>query len=842
MEGAEPYGASDRQALPDAAPVLELSTDRPRLTAREFRGETESMSLPAETVARLEELSARTGVPPTVVVLTVWAAVLNRHTGQRDLLLGVDAARFAEASNADAPAGTGIVPLRVELRPEAPFAAELRRFYDHVVDALRKPLVTRPSVPLRALTGPVSPQAVRRAAPDVALSMERDGADTVLSLHYNASLFIRTTAAWMLGHCAALLSEAVAKPEQPVRDLRVQDTPSAADAWPLPTPDGFTAPAPAERDETLVGRFRRTAAAQGDRIAVTGPSGTLTYRELDRSTSRTARRIRRAAGPGRVVGLLCAHDIGSVAGVWSVLKTGAAYVPLDPRQPDSRLTRLLLDADADAIVCDPDLADRAASLSRGIHVVPLDLSGPDTTADPSDAGDPGAGDPDPGDLDGGDPDALAYLLHTSGSSGRPKAVMQTQSNVLAHALVYATRIRIGPGDQVPLLARYNFDAAVMDLYGALLTGATLHVLDPLLPAAQLRDRLADAEASLVHCTPTLFRHLVGDLPPDAAQSVAALRSVRVVVLGGEEATQQDLRGFLAAFPATSHLVNGLGPTECTMAVQHLAGRADLGGTVLPVGHPVEGVQVRLVDPDGHPTELCGELEIRGERIASGYWNQPEVTAAAFRTDADGTRCYRTGDLARRRADGALVFRGRKDRQIKIRGHRVEPGEIEAVLRGHPTVAEAVLTVDTRQSGARLVAHVTPATAFLPDVDELRGYLGRILPEHAVPWRIVALERLPLGPTGKLDRSALPAPEEAVSRGAETPRTPTELAVAGIWCRVLGIASPELHGNFMASGGDSIRTLDLLVAVKDELGVEVPLTEFLAAPTIATLAHVIEREK
>ncbi|SDT81836.1 amino acid adenylation domain-containing protein [Streptomyces sp. TLI_053] len=818
----------------DGATEIDLATDRPRATAGPYRPGTERLPLPAATAALLDEVSGSAGVPPSITVLTAWAAVLHRHTGQSDLLLGL----------ATGPGtGPGVRPLLLRLRPAAPFAEELLRVHA-AADATAATTTDagaaaphRAPPELRALAGHPGDRELREAAPDLALSLEREDGAAGLCLRYNTGLLARSTALWVLGHCLTLLGEALADPGRPVRELRVQDEPPAA-PWSLPVPAGFTAPAPPGPGETLVDRFLRTAAEHAGRTAVTGPSGTLDYAGLERVTAATARRLRRFGGPGRRVALLCAHDIGAVVGAWSVLRTGAAYVPLDPRQPDGRLTRLLLDVDAAAVVCDPELAERAALLARGRQIVPLDPTDPGADPGPVPGAEPrpGAGEPPAAGAD-----ALAYLLHTSGSTGRPKAVMQTRGNVLAHALTYADRIRLGPGDQVPLLARHTFDAAVMDLYGALLTGATLHVLDPLLPAPRLRERLGAAGATVLHCTPTVFRHLTGDLAEDAAGHEAALGTVRVVVLGGEEAGRHDLRRFLRAFPDGSALVNGLGPTECTLVTQHLAGRADLGGGALPVGGPVDGVRIRLLDTDGHPTELRGELEVRGDRVATGYWNQPEVTAGAFGTAPDGTRYYRTGDLVRRRADGALVFLGRGDRQIKIRGHRIEPGEIEAVLRGHPTVAEAVLTVDTRRPTARLVAYVTPATAFPPDAEELGRYLARTLPEHAVPWRVVALERLPLGPTGKLDRAALPAPEEAPAGIGDAPDTPTERAVADVWCRVLGVPSARLHSNFVASGGDSVQLLTLLTELRAELGVELDLLEVLAAPTVATMAHLIERE-
>ncbi|MHA4779039.1 amino acid adenylation domain-containing protein [Streptomyces sp. MSC1_001] len=811
----------------DVAP-LALATDHPRLTAREYRGETVSAELPEDIASLLEKVSTDAGVSELVTVLTAWVAVLHRHTARTDLVVVLDIESFDPSGAGE---GGGALPLSVRLRPQAPFSEELPRVQAALSDALRTARATGfPALPdhvgaaIGRGGGSRGGDSPGETAADVTLGMEHADRGAVLTLTYNASLFVRTTAVWLLGHCVRLLSEAVAAPRLALNDLRVQDEPPAAGPWDLPTPEDFVPPAPAGPAETLVARFRRTVAAHGSRIALVGAAGKMTYEELDRASSAAARRLARAGAAGNHVALLCAHDVGAVVATWAVLKSGAAYVPLDPRQSDSRLTRLLTDADVSAVLCDPELADRAALLARGRRVMTID---PDART----AGETKT-------LQ--DPDALAYLLYTSGSTGKPKAVMQRQRNVLAHALTYATRLRIGAGESVPLLARYTSDAAVMDLFGALLSGATLHVLDPLLPAPELRERLAAAGATVVHCTPTLFRHLLGDRPQHA-ERCESLRTVRVVVLGGEEATQRDLRDFLGAFPATASLVNGLGPTECTLVLQHMATRDDLTGTTLPVGRCVEGVSVRLLDEDGRPTEVFGELEVLSDRVALGYWNQPDITARAFETRTEGLS-YRTGDLARRRADGAVVFQGRKDRQIKIRGYRIEPGEIEAVLRGHPTVAESVVTVDTRRRAPRLVGYVTPATGFPPDTEELTRYLKHTLPDYAVPWRIVALNELPPGPTGKTDHSRLPLPEEPTGAGEDRPTTPLELAVSAIWCGTLGIPSASLNSNFMASGGDSLRLLEMLAKAQEELGVEIPLMDFLAAPTIATMATLIERER
>ncbi|MDX3312444.1 amino acid adenylation domain-containing protein [Streptomyces sp. ME08-AFT2] len=813
---------------PEGATAPELATDRPRLTAGEHRAEVEHVTLDPRTAARLCGAADAVDESAMATVTTAWAAVLHRHTGQRDMLIAVAAEPFTAAET---------VPVRLALRPDASFAEERRRCQDVIADA--RATVRDAGPPPAALLDRVRTVITRGDAPglreasfETALALSREQDRLLLTLRYDAALFARRTASWLLGHCATLLEQAAERPESTLRELRVQPTPTPP-AWTLPVPDGHTFPAPAAPGECLVDRFTEVSAAHGTHTAVTGPSGTLTYAELDALTHRLAGRLSTHAGPGRRVALLCEHDLGAVVAPWAALRTGAAYVPLDPRQPDGRLREILRDADVCAILTDPSLRDRATTLAGNAPVVEIDFA---KTPAPTD-GPPHRVNTTP--VPASDP---AYLLYTSGSTGRPKGVLQIRHNVLTHTLTYAARLRIGPGAQIPLLARHTFDAAVMDLYAALLTGATLHVIDPVATPGELRARLYAARASLVHCTPTLFRHLVDGLSADATQPDQAFVTVRAVVLGGEEAGQHDLRMARSVFPADCRLVNGLGPTECTLVLQHLAGPADLESTTLPVGHPVDGVEVQLLDEDGHPTEILGELTVHTERVARGYWNLPDATATAFDVTGEGTPRYRSGDIVRRTAGGSLVFQGRRDRQIKVRGHRVEPAEIEAVLRRHPTVAEAVVTVDRRPAAPRLLGYVTPATGFPPDPEELHGYLTRALPEYAVPWRVVSLERLPLGPTGKLAHARLPLPDDTPAVDGTPAVTEVQQAVAAIWCRVLGIPRAGLHTNFMASGGDSIRMTLMLSSVHEEFGVEVALDEFLTAPTVATVAAAVEREK
>jgi amino acid adenylation domain-containing protein len=794
--------------------------------------------------AAADRQAAEAAMAQFATMLAAWYAVLHRHTGQADLLVGTRLQ--AEADGTPAPGGKQciVLPLRAIINPTRPFTELAEQARDTVVGAFRHArdcagtgLGSDPPISVGITLASMIPPDKESGGTvpgmpfDLELIVRAADARTDVRLVYDASRFTRSTAVRLLRHLARFAAEARRAPATPVRRLPVEDEPASAPPWPLEGP-GELAEAESQSTQSLVDAFRAIAARYPDRMAVRGPSGAYQYAGLDRSSTVLAATLSRLAGEGERVALLCEHDIGIALGIWSVLKAGAAYVPLDPRQPDGRLARILADARVAAIVCDERLARRATALARRTAVVPL--PGPDADA----------GGPLPA-LSPVDPSALAYLLHTSGTTGGPKAVMQTHANVLGHARAYARRIASGPDDRVPLLARFTFDLAVVDFFATLLTGGSLHIMDPLAPAPDVWRDISAAGATILHCTPTHYRHLLSGLAASegpAGKPGVAPASLRAVVLGGERVTRDDLQAFLFHFPERCVLVSGLSATECSVALQHLSSRADLAAAVLPVGHPVDGVRVRLVDDDGMPTEIFGELEIASDRVALGYWDRPEATAAAFGEHPDGVRFYRTRDLARRRPDGALVHCGRKDRQVKIRGHRVEPSEIEAMLRLHPTVAQAAVVFGQRTGSPCLIAYATSATTVPLDIAELAGYLTRQLPDYAVPDQIVALNAMPVGPTGKLDYGRLPIPAEEVPAPSEEPRPGLETAVARIWSDVLGLTRISARATFMASGGDSVRLMAMMARLRDDLRADIPLIDILQNPTVVGIAGLIERAR
>ncbi len=437
--------------------------------------------------------------------------------------------------------------------------------------------------------------------------------------------------------------------------------------------------------------------------------------------------------------------------------------------------------------------------------------------------------------------AHAYVLYTSGSTGRPKAVMQNNRNVLHFIRAYTNNLHISADDRLTVFSTYCFDAAVMDIYGALLNGASLHLYDLRARGfAELPAWLTVNGITVYHSTPTVFRHSLEGL---AAREM--LPSVRLVVLGGEPAYARDLELYKEHFTSGCLLVNGLGPTESTVTLQFFADRDTvLAGNDLPVGRPVEGCEVELIDEQGRP-DLQGEIVIRGRHVALGYLNEPGLTAAAFRpARSDGSvRTYSTGDLGRQLPDGNIVFVGRKDSQVKIRGYRVEPGESEILIRRYPGVSEAVVIPRARASGEKLLAayFVTAAGAEVR-IEDLRTHLRDHLPEHMVPAVIRRVDALPLAPNGKLDVSSLPLvddPRTAVSGGFVPPRTEIERIIADCWATVLGVERVGVHDNFFELGGSSLSATRIIGRLRAALRIDdLPMKAMFLDATVAGLARCL----
>jgi pristinamycin I synthase 3 and 4 len=528
-----------------------------------------------------------------------------------------------------------------------------------------------------------------------------------------------------------------------------------------------------------------------------------------------------------------------VAAVLGVLKAGGAYVPLDPTYPPERLRYVLEDSGARVLVTGGGVS--AAVLGDevdGIEVVDLDA-----------AAEAIAGEPETPPASGVRPQNLAYVIHTSGSTGTPKGVMVPHGGVVNYLTHLDRTHPLEPGDRVLQLVTLSFDPSVRDLLGTLSTGAAL----VLVPAGDAGDPARVLELLRTHrvtvllaVVPSFLRAL---LHAAEAAGGGAFPELRRVMTTGEALHGADCARAWCAFGARLALVNQYGPTECTMiATAHPVEDADAAAAVVPIGRPVSNAAAYVLDPAGEPVPagVPGELHVGGEGVVRGYAGAPRLTAERFLPDPfrgePGARMYRTGDRARWRADGTLEFLGRTDQQVKVRGHRIEPAEVEAALAAHPDVAEAAVAAEPDASGEpRLVAYVASPPGSEPALETLREHLRSRLPDYMLPSLVVRVGALPRTRTGKVDRRALAALEGArLEPEAYAPaRGEVETALAEIWRGLLGVERVGRDDDFFSLGGHSLLATRVVVQAQGALGREVPLLLLLENPTVAGMARALE---
>ncbi|GAB3512320.1 hypothetical protein GCM10027575_27400 [Phytohabitans suffuscus] len=585
-------------------------------------------------------------------------------------------------------------------------------------------------------------------------------------------------------------------------------------------------------DEPVTGRlhelFEARAAATPDAVAVVAGDIELTYAQVDARANRLAHRLRAAgAGPEAVVGVCLERGADLVPALLGVLKAGAAYLPLDPAQPDERIGYMLADAGARVVVT--AAGDRLAGFDGDVLAPGDDAGWPDTR--------PGAK---------GGPDDLAYVIYTSGSTGRPKGVCVSHASVLRLLAATQEHYAADGTDVWALFHSYAFDVSVFELWGALAHGGQLVVVPPRVARVpgDLLDLLVEREVTMLAQTPTAFRGLVR-LAGDGDPRIKRL-SLRAVVLAGEKLEVDALRPWIDRVGlARIALVNMYGPTESTVySTYHRLTRADLAtgpGTGSRIGKALAGERLYVLDEHGHPAPVGvpGELYVAGAGVTRGYLRRPALTAERFLPDPygpPGARMYRTGDLVTRLATGAVDYHGRLDNQVKLRGYRIELGEIEAALRALPGVDEAVVLMREDTPGdPRLVGYVVAPTS--EGTGELRRALARTLPDYMVPAVLVPLDRLPLNNSGKLDRAALPEPEASSGRPFVAPRTPLEAWVADVWARVLGVPAVGVEDGFFDLGGHSIKALVLSSALRDA-GLDATVADIFTLQTVARLCEAL----
>jgi amino acid adenylation domain-containing protein len=844
-----------RDALDGSPERLELPTDRRRRALRTTRGRFRPVRFEPELVAGVRALARAEGATLHQTFLAAYAATLARHAGQDDIVVGVPLAGRSRSELQDVVGYfLNWLPVRIRLDGRPSFRDLLRRVRDGFGAAfahqdLPFEMLVKELAPPRALgstpifqtsfslrDGNAEPPRFPGVRVETAqldggathydlmaeLWGEPDGS-VVGYLPYNDELFDDATVGRIADRMAVLLAGAVAAPDVPVPALPLLTAADAAAAV-VDLPAGTDPVGAALHD-----RFRAQAASRPDAVAVTCDGAALTYGELDERSDRLAAALApRGAGPGSMVGICLERSTTLVVAVLGVLKSGAAYVPLDPDDAASRMAHQLAATGCVALVTTPDLH---GSLPPGTP----------PTLDPDDL-EPGCGPvPAPGTLSA----EPAYVIHTSGSTGTPKGVVVTHENVLRLFRATGQVFETGADDVWTMFHSAAFDFSVWELWGALLHGGRLVVVPRwVVRAPDAFARLViDEKVTVLSQTPSAFAQLSRLLPADD-------HVLRYVVFGGEALDPATLRPWFDAQTDRTVLVNMYGITETTVHVTHrTVARADADADVSPIGQALDDLGVYLLDAEQRPVPVgvVGELYVGGAGVARGYVGDPATTAARMVPDPfagpPGARMYRSGDLARRLASGELVYCGRNDGQVKIRGHRVEIGEVQTALGRLPGVADAVVAVRDDGTGTRLVGYVVAADAAPPSVRAMRRGMLEAVPEWMVPSVFVAIDAVPLTRNGKIDRRALPDPR-AGAAGPETPYVApaegTEQALAEIWAGLLGVPRVGADDDFFDRGGHSLLVVQLTSRIRDRLDREIAMAELFQHATLRGMAEALDR--
>ncbi|CCG40380.1 type I polyketide synthase [Magnetospirillum molischianum] len=853
-----------RETLAGDLPLLDLPLDFPRPTEPDFAGDNVVLTLDAAVTRRLKELSRATGTSLYIVLLAAYQVLLHRLSGQDDILV---AGAVSGRQKADLAAAVGMFVNTVVFRGHPSAEQPFRRFLDEVRQVCLAVYDHQdyPFERMTTLNGTRPPD--RNALFDTMLSYENAGErafritdlqftrrdihppaamfdfnldiieeNEVLTLRfcYATALFRRETVVRWAGYFERIVSDILDDPDRPLGRLEIV---GEAEAAFLATWNDTAATYPV--DATLIGLFEEQVEAHSDRIALVMGDETVTYRALSDRVNRLARRLRTrpAIEPGASVAIYLDRSIAFVVSLLAIQKVGAAYVPLDIDYPAELLNVIVTDSGSTAVITRAALVGGLPSSGQAIALDfdALEQPGDDETTDET--------------APGPSPDSIAYIIYTSGSTGRPKGCLVTHRNVVRLMRNDRHDFDFGPDDVWVTTHSFCFDFSVWELYGALLNGGSVVIAarETMRDPDALLDLIRHHRVTVLNQTPPAFLGLV---QAELACSTHSLgEHLRMVIFGGDRLEPSDLRRWITLYPPERiALINMYGITETTVHVTYdrLSG-ADIEGRpgISPIGRPLPETNVYICDPVLRPQPLgvVGELYVGGSGVCAGYLNRPELTAERFVTVPDGPlsglRLYRTGDLGRLRPDGRLVYLGRNDAQVQVRGHRVETGAIVQTLLAYPGIEKALVidraVSDDRPGLRELIAYVIGAADLT--ATSLRNHLALSLPDYMIPSAFVRLEAFPLTANGKIDRAALPSPETArleSGNAYRAPRDAVETAIAEVWAEVLDVPRVGIEDNYFALGGDSIKALQI-VSRLHRVGIKLGLGAIFAAKTVAALA-------
>src|SRR5271165_2431641 len=809
----------------------------------------------------------------STLVHAAWAMMLSRYSGEHDIVFGsTGSGRSAELEGIDSMVGLFLntLPVRAQFSPQDSVLAWLRDFQSHLAELRQyehSPLVDVQGWSEVDREHPLfeSIMVFENYAVDTA-ALEQDGTlqisnvrvlgptnypltaifvpgkDLYVRVSYDSRRFDAAAISRMLGHLNALLEGILSNPDQRLSDLSML---SEGERHQLlvewnQTQHDFP------RSKCIHELVEEQAGHTPEAVAVVFEKQQLSYRELNERANQLAHHLQKlGVGPDTLVGICLERSLEMVVGLLGILKAGGAYVPLDPGYPKERLAFMVHDSGASVLLTNRGLRDQLQVENPNCQILCLDADSGTIARSPT-----------RNPISGVGPENLAYAIYTSGSTGRPKGVMNTHRGICNRLLWMQETYQLTMDERVLQKTPFTFDVSVWEFFWPLLTGARLVVARPRLhgDSQYLIRVICENAITTLHLVPSMLAAFLED------KHAARCSSLRRVICSGEALHFELQERFFSTLPDTQ-LHNLYGPTEAAVDVTFWRCQRGSSEPIVPIGRPVANTQAYILDGAMQPVPpgVTGELHIGGVQLARGYLGRPELTAEKFVQNPFGEgRLYKTGDLARYRSDGAIEFLGRIDNQVKIRGFRIELGEIETVLRQHPSVQESVVIArEDNPRDRRLVAYVvardhTPGDERLTahavsrngaaSLSELREFLRVKLPDYMVPAAFVPLQALPLTPNGKVDRKALPKPD--FGTGADeskfvAPGTPTEIALARIWCKALGLKQVGIHDNFFELGGHSLLALRIFSEIEKMFGDRPPLATLFQAPTIEKLATVLD---
>ncbi|HEU5227168.1 MAG TPA: amino acid adenylation domain-containing protein [Ktedonobacteraceae bacterium] len=846
-----------QQQLSGPLPVLELPTDHPRSAIQSYRGTHLPFQLPDDLTERLNSFSQQEHVTMFMLLLAAFQVVCFRYSSQEDILIGTPIAN-RRRTEIEKLIGCFIntLVIRTHLAGGLSFRALLQQVrektleayahqdlpFEQLVEALqperdlsRSPIfqvmfmlqnVPLPATEIADLR--LSALDIDNGATQFDLTLVVNETDQHLTgfVEYNVDLFEAETVKRLIEHWQSILSTAARDCTCQIADLPLMTEAErrSLNAWNATQRDWS--------EPTCVPQlFSRQVERSPDALALIQGDCAWTYDELNQAANRVARALHaRGIGPGQLVGVCLERSAELVVALLGVHKAGAAYIPLDPAYPQERLTFMLTDSCATALLTQATLAER---FSRVDSLAVISLPLPDHTPH----WEQGLEQAIPGE-------AIAYVIYTSGSTGKPKGVMVPQKALRNCLLSMTAEPGMTATDRILAVTSFSFDIAALELLLPLTVGASIVIAsqDEVIDGQALLHLLEATQVTLMQATPATWQMLL---------HAGWQRSLRLKVLCGGEALPQALAQQLCQ--RSRSVWNMYGPTETTIwsstcqVCEH--------DIPISIGHPIANTQLYILDARGGevPLGVAGELFIGGDGLAHGYWQRPALTAERFVPDpfvgtrftasAPGARLYRTGDLVRRSSDGRLIYLNRLDFQVKIRGHRIELGEIEAKLAQHPTVRECILAVSEKEDyHARLVAFLILEPDALLDSNELRRHLAQQLPDYMIPSHFQAVERWPLTPNGKIDKKALLLLDLSVSQAtaSSVPDNAIEEILVEVWARILHRDAPGTDENFFDLGGHSLLATQLLGQVRTLFALDIPLRSLFEYPTIKAFARLIEQ--